>query len=255
MLSNRKYGLKNETDIITYLDGKRYDELDEKWKKHIKRMFSFVEDDDVVHAKHYEDSRGKPDAVISVRHTNQYVSIKTGRNSSMHQEKFVTFKNFLKSKGVSDRTLRIIYLYHYGETDKINNNGRPFTKEELEEKFSEYFLEASKELDKVEIIESVIRRCIIKGGTQKRYAITYLYYGTLETGYLLSVEDIYRIILNYREHGKCSIHFGSLNYQPQQRDRRDDDYNDVRIKWPLLALLFYRSEEELKDIISGKLRV
>lgn len=255
MLPSREYGFKNESDIMTYLDGKHFSELNDKWKQHIKMMFSFIEEKDIIHAVHYDDQNGKPDIVISVRHTNQYVSIKTGRNASMHQEPFETFCEFLRKKGASERTLHILQLYQYGETRKANNNGKPFNAKELEQNYKEYFTEASKDLDKLSIIDAVVFRTILKGCVLKRYKVNFLYYGNLEQGYLLSEEDIYSLVLQYRNHDKSAIHFGGLNYQPQSRNRNTIGFHNCRIKWPILALLYYRTEEEIRDIISGKMRV
>ena len=255
MLPSHEYGLKNESDIINYLNGKRFKVLNEKWKKHIKTMFSFVEDDDIIFACHYEDESGKPDIVVTVRHTNMYVSIKTGKKCSMHQEYFETFAAFLRKKGVSERTIRTLQLFQYGETGKVSNNGVPFTPKELEEKYKDYFIEASKDLDKINIIDAVVFRTILKGCVLKRYKVNYLYYGNLETGYLLSEEDIYSLVLQYRNHDKTAIHFGGLNFHPARRDRSNIKYHECRINWPILALLYYRSEEEIRDIISGKMKV
>lgn len=253
MLPSREYGIKNEYDFINYLNGKLYKDINEKWRDHLKTMFPFIIDKDVVNCRHYEEEKGKPDIVITVRHTNMYVSIKSGKKCSMHQEPFETFADFLRKKGVSERTIKIMEFFQYGESDKLSNNGKPFTAFELKEKFEKYFIEASKELDKDEIIDAVIFRCILKGCVLKRYKVNYLYYGNINQGYLLSEEDIYSLVHQYRRHDKTAIHFGGLNFHPDRRNRNDDNFHNCRIKWPILALLYYRTKEELKDIISGKL--
>lgn len=255
MLPSHEYGLKNENDIIEYLDGKRFIDLNEMWRKNIQKMFSFITDEDVIHAVHYEEQSGKPDIVVTVRHTNQYVSIKTGRNCTMHQEPFETFAAFLRKKGVSEKVIRTISFYQYGETDKLNNNGKPFTPKELEQKFSDYFTDASKELDKLELIDALVFRTILKGCVLKRYKVNFLYYGNLEHGYILSEEDIYSLVSLYRGHDKTAIHFGGLNFYPARRDRGKLTYHECKIKWPILAYLYYRSEEEIRDIVSGKVRI
>ncbi|MCQ2086934.1 MAG: hypothetical protein MJZ37_02520 [Bacilli bacterium] len=247
-------GLKNEAVIIEYLNFKRFKDLNEKWKKHISTMFPFIKDDDVIYARKHPDHQAKPDAIIKVRNTLQYLSIKSGRNPSVHQEDFFTFRRFLKYLGVDTWVLRTIYFYHFGETMKISNNGVPFTKEELEERYSSYFLKASIALDKEEIIKKVINRTVIKGANNKRTALTYLYYGNVDKGFLLSKEDIYSLVLNYREH-KTSIHFGGLNYQPSGRKRTTVDYRYVRIKWGILSPMFYLSEKEVRDVIDGSKRL
>ena len=38
MLPSHEYGLKNESDIINYLNGKKFCDLNDKWKKHIQKI-------------------------------------------------------------------------------------------------------------------------------------------------------------------------------------------------------------------------
>ena len=247
-------GLLNEDEIISHLNLKKYVDLDEKWQKHIKEMFPFVKDDDCIRARKFKDHKSKPDAVIKVRNTVQYLSIKSGRNPSVHQEDFFVFQNYLKSLGVPRNVLKTIYFYHFGETKVCNNNGKPFTKEELEEKYGQYFLKASQYLDDPKIINKIIYRTVIKGANMRRTGLTYLYYGNVEKGFLLSKEDIYSLIFNYREH-KSAIHFGGLNYQPCGRKRTTIDYRYVRIKWPILSPMFYLSEEEVRAVVDGTKKI
>lgn len=255
MFNQFKYGLKNERNIINYLNGKRFCEINEKWQKHIKTMFKGVKEDDLIKCRHYEDDKGKPDMVITIKDEEAYVSIKTGKCVSMHHEPFGSFAEFLREEGVSEKTIRTIKFFHYGETEKVSNNGKPFTSEELKEKYMRYFVQASKELDKEKIIDAVIYRCVLKGGLARRHKANFLYYGTVEKGYLLTEKDIYNLVYQYRRHDKTPIHFGGLNYHPNRRERSDIDFHDCRIRWPILSRLYYSSEQELKDIISGKLRV
>ena len=247
-------GLLNEVEVIDHLNNKKFATLDEKWQKHIKVMFPFIKDDDVVYAKKFPDHKSKPDAIIRVRNTVEYLSIKSGRNPSVHQEDYYVFQNFLKSLRIPKSVLRTIYFYHFGETKTCSNNGKPFTKEELEEKYGEYFLRASKHLDQESIIKKIIYRTIIKGANMKRTPLTDLYYGNVEKGFLLSREDIYSLVLNYREH-KSSIHFGGLNYQPCGRKRTTIDYRYVRIKWPILSPMFYLSDEEVREVVEGTKKI
>lgn len=61
--------------------------------------------------------------------------------------------------------------------------------------------------------------------------------------------------MRYRNHDKTAIHFGGLNFQPASRNKKRLSYLNCRIKWPILALLYYRTDEEIDDIVSGKIRV
>ena len=109
-------------------------------------------------------------------------------------------------------------------------------------------------LDNEKIIKKIIYRTVIKGANMKRTGLTYLYYGNVEKGFLLSKEDIYSLVLAYREH-KSSIHFGGLNYQPCGRKRTTIDYRYVRIKWPILSPMFYLSENEIREVVEGTKKI
>lgn len=88
-------GLLNEVEIINHLNNKTFSMLDEKWQKHIKVMFPFIKDSDIITARKFPEHKAKPDAIIKVRNTVEYLSIKSGRNPSVHQEDFFVFQNYL----------------------------------------------------------------------------------------------------------------------------------------------------------------
>lgn len=245
------YGLKNEENIINYLNKKRIGDLNNKWKKHILKMFPFAKENDLVLAKHFPNYNAKPDIAIKIRYSIKYVSIKTGKIPSMHQESYYSFMRFLRKLGVSERTISIIRFFHYGDSKKLHTNGKPLSFKEMKEKYSDYFLQASKELDTEKIISAVVDRSVIRGTSYKNTAIDYLYYGDLEHGNLIDCEEIYEIVLAYRMHGKSPIHFGGLNYMPNARSLKRRERNYVRIKWPLLALFYYRSEEDIEKMKVG----
>lgn len=251
MEEQRLYGLKNEVDIIDYLNKKNVSNLNEKWKKHIIRMFPYAKDDSFIIAKHYPDNSAKPDIIIDVDGEEKYVSIKTGKCPSMHQESYFSFERFLKRNGVSIRTLQIIKFYHYGDSKKLGNFDRPLSGEELRQKYSNYFLEASMELDKNKIIEATVDRTVIRGTNPTARAIDFLYYGDLEHGNLLSKHDIYSIVLAYRKHDRTPIHLGALCYLPSSRKVGRSERNYVRIKFPLLSFLYYVNEEEIERMKKG----
>lgn len=120
MENQRIYGLNIELQIMNYLNEKHICDLNPKWKKHVLRMFPEAKDDDVIFARHYPDASAKPDLIFEINRREVFVSVKTGKRPSMHQESFFSFQRFLKRKHISHRTLRIIRFFHYGDSKKIN---------------------------------------------------------------------------------------------------------------------------------------
>lgn len=195
--------------------------------------------DIMSYLKFFYDGRAKPDIYLECRHTKVKISIKSGHNPSIHQENFFDFIKFLKRIGISSRTIKIISFYHFGKIKKLSNNGKPFTKDEMIKNYGKYLKQANEEINKKKIIEEIIYRTIIKGAKIDREEIDYLYYGSSEKGFLLSIEDIYSLVIKDKKEDILQLHFGGLIYQPSGRreDRVDRYYS--RIKWPILCVKFY----------------
>lgn len=251
MDSQRKYGEEMERKIIDYLNDKRLDQLDDKWKKHVLKIFPFASDDSVIYAKQFPDGSAKADMIIEINREEKYISIKTGKDPSIHHESFSSFQRFLRRLGVDDRTLKIIRFFHYGDSKRLGNYDSPLTAAELKEQYGPYLLEASKNLDTERIIKAVINRAILKGTEPKRIPIDFLYFGDLEHGKMLSTDELSEMVLANREHGKSAIHFGGLNYMPNSRRPGDKQRNYMRIKWPLLSFLYYCSDEDVEKMKIG----
>lgn len=232
-------GEKNEYDIIYLLNNKKYASLSEKWKNHLKIIFPFIEEDDIIYAYKSRDKLCKTDIIIKCRHTTANISIKTGHNPSMHQEFYFSFFSFLKSLNIPISIIKIISFYHFGMSNKVSNNGKPYSKDEILEKYSKEIQIANEYLQKKEIVEAIIYRTIIKGSKEEYAPIDYLYYGNTKQGVLLSVEDIYKLILKENKDAKGPIHFKGLLYQPAGRALNRVDRNYCRIKWPILTIMFY----------------
>ena len=97
MRSNSKDGAINETIILTAINRHHYKDLDSNWKKHIKRMFKEIQDDDFILARYYEYKDAKPDLEIIVNNRKIFLSIKSGHSPTMHDEPIKTFFDFLRS--------------------------------------------------------------------------------------------------------------------------------------------------------------
>lgn len=251
MEEQRVYGLDNEKNIINYLNLKKFGEINDKWQKHIRKMFPNVSDNEIIYARHYPDNCSKPDIIVEVGGVEKFISIKTGNFPAVHQESYFGFRRFLERLDVSHRTLEIIRFFHYGDSKKIGTGNNPLSWEELKKRFSNYFLEASTELDKEKIIKAVVNRAVIRGTSSTRRPIDFLYYGDLENGKIISKEEIYMIVLAYRKHGKSPIHFGGLYYMPSSRKVGRRERNYVRIKWSLLSFLYYCSDEDVEKMKNG----
>ena len=236
-------GKQNEIDILSALTGKKHCDLEDNWKRHIKKMFPEVKSNDVVHAYFYHDGHAKPDLVVTVNDRSIRLSIKSGKNPSCHLENYSDFASFLTSIGVSDRILKIIYFYQFGRTEKLSNNGEPFTREELQTKYERYIKEANEYfLAHPGMVKKIIYRSLIRGVRYRAEPIDYFYYGNVFRGFLLSYDEINKVILEDPFVDCKAIHFYSLVFQPDGRNVNKSNHLFIRIKWPILSLRFYDEE-------------
>ena len=236
-------GKQNEIDIITALTGKAFSDLEENWKKHIKTMFPSIKETDVIHAYFYHDDHAKPDIVVTVNSVSIMLSIKSGRNPSCHLENYSDFMGYLSKIGVPYRIQRIMYFYQFGRTEKLSNHGEPFTRDQIQNNFKPYIKEVNEFfLAHQDIVKKIIFRSLIRGIRYKADPIDYFYYGSVNRGFLLSRDDIYRIILEDPYTESRAIHFYSLIFQPDGRSVSKANHLYIRIKWPVLCIKFYDDE-------------
>lgn len=243
MVKVTNIGEKNEKNICDVLNNKKFNELSSMWQDNIKRMFPFVEDNDVINAYLYDDRRAKPDITIKCHKSRINVSIKSGTNPSVHQEYYYDFFQFLKQLGLSSRTRHIIAFYHFGVTNKLGNKDHPLTKDEIIEGYKDYIIQANKEINSnKELIKKFIYRTIIRGNNPDREPMDYFYYGSPVQGFLLSTDEIYDMILKEKKPDDKNIHFGGLIYQPSGRKLHSRDRNYSKVKWPVLCVKFYNND-------------
>ena len=239
---NYKAGSDNEIMILTAINKHQFKDLDEKWKAHIKKMFKNIKDEDTIYAYFYPDKHAKPDIVVRVGHKKVMLSIKSGHAPVVHQEETKTFLYFLHENGVPDRIISILYFYIKGKTKNVSNNGKPFTREELIERYGNYFKEANEYfITHKEISRQIIYRSIFQG-IRNSDSIDYLYYGNSARGFLLSMNDVMKEILSDKNMESNVPHFYALTIQAMTRNENSSKHIYMKILWPVLCVKFYDEE-------------
>ena len=239
MRSLSKDGSANETMILKTLDNRRFKDLSEKWQRHMKRMFKDIKDDDLIYVNYYEFKDAKPDLEIIVNKRRIFLSIKSGHAPAMHYENTHTFMPFLRSLGVPERIIKIIYFYHYGYVLGGKEYKKAYTRDEILEHFPNLIKEVNEYFaSHDEIITEIIYRSIIRGRL-KRDLVDYFYYGNAARGYLLSLSDIMRLIIEIPNDLTKTLCFKQLTYVAVSRDKDNPRRHDMKVHWPALCRYFY----------------
>ena len=240
MRSHSKSGSVNESMILLALNNHRFRDLSDKWKRHIKRMFKDIKDDDLIRVKYYEIKNAKPDLEIIVNNRKILLSVKSGHAPTMHQEPIKTFFDFLRGLNVPEKIIDTIAFYHYGYF--LNKHQKILTREELVKFYPEKIKEVNDYFNNHEdLMRELIYRAIIRGRV-KGDLIDYFYYGNSAKGFLLSISDIFKLIINEENKYYGTLTFKQLTYVACSRDKDNPKRHNVKINWPILCKYFYDNE-------------
>lgn len=105
-------GHANEQEIIRALNGKKIKDLPGHFSSWLYELF--ICSDTILEVKKLNNEQ-KADISIRCANSIKYISIKSGGSNSFHSESITTFIPFLRSIGVSEKTLKTIVLFHYGD--------------------------------------------------------------------------------------------------------------------------------------------
>ena len=241
MRRNSKDGAVNETMILNSLNRHHYKDLSDNWKKHMKRMFKDIKDDDYILVNYFKFKDAKPDLEIIVNNRKVLLSVKSGHAPTMHYEPVYTFYQFLRDFNVPERIMKIISFYHYGYSRTKRVSDHILSQKEIVEAYPSYIKEVNDYFAKHdEIINELIYRAIIRG-RMKEDLIDYLYYGNAARGFLLSISDIKKLV-NLENNTLQTMCFKQLTYVSCARKADNPRQHHVKINWPILCKYFYDEE-------------
>jgi len=227
-------GHANEVEMISLIHGKYLENLPHNTQSWMKQLFG--RDHGFVTAIKLNNEQ-KADILITLDGVKKYLSIKSGESNSFHAEQIKTFIPFLRNIGVSNKTLKTIVYYHYGDLTLNGTGPTRFSSAQLRMYHQDYFKQASEELSQAHLLKPIIERTIMQGRYDTNYQIDGVYYGTPEAGYFLHSKDILNILTrkSYRRKNG-TINISMLTYQPGSRNLYRVSGGDIKreqsvIKW------------------------
>ena len=228
-------GYKNEYEFCEVFHDKFVYQLEDCFIELLEKIFSQKLDSRsyIICWKSFQND--KADIVIRVGNIKKYLSIKSGKNNSVHLESLKDFKNFLTKIGFSQELIKIYENYHYAtDTEGNRVSAKDYQVNHMDEieQFNAF-------ANKKEIIQKVIERFLLKGKHEENHLVDAIIYGTVHQFFCLTNEEIYNYLQNNSDTFP-SIHFSSLTLQPWARNLNFNpsyeyrrDY--VQVKWYRLA--------------------
>lgn len=231
-------GYANEYNFCEIFHDKFINQIEEKYVNFLEDIY-----DKKLDPKSYvicwkSNANDKTDIIIRVGSEKKYISIKSGKNNSVHLESLDSFTAFLEELNCPKDIIAVYKAYHIGN----DTNGNRLSGKEYQEKYSYDLEKLNKFLNQEKIVEKAINRFLFDGRDDFNNKVDVLIYGTPDnfkyakkeqiTKYLLSQNDIF-----------ITPHFSSLvlqpwarnlNYNPKHEYRREF----VQVKWYRLDLVF-----------------
>lgn len=232
-------GLYVEDSILVNLNGKKVSEVSNNLRFMLKAIYGALDDEAFIKCSKTDDAF-KPDLVIEINGVTKYVSVKTGSAENVHNEVVGYFVDYLKSEGISDKTIETILLYQYGDgtTDGSGTDRKGYLaiRTELDKRIKQ----ANEELNwNKEFVFKTIYRCILQGVNDKGPMVDAIYFGTKDYGITCTRKQLLTHIRRRNFSYFENLHIGPLLLRPHSRYSGTDvksERNKSRIVayWPNL---------------------
>lgn len=239
MPSGHNYGVLIEKELVNALNGKRYMKLPPNLKTLVRDMFGVVNPLDKIKCEQCEEYI-KPDIVVTIKDKKRYVSVKSGTANVVHSELITTVVPFLRSCGVSEKCLKTLCLYHFGD-GTLDGSGK--VRKDYHETYEWLHYDIKRFNDDINddhnTVISIIERFMFQGVRDDVPGVDYLYFGDLEFGMAISKGQILRHLsvksFNFYE----NLHIGPLLIRPHAKYAHTEiknDYSHKRVDfyWPNL---------------------
>ncbi len=225
-----KEGFENEKNFAYYFNNKKVQDLPPKAKDLIYAIFSNIQENDLVLcwcSKYLE----KADIKIKINGIVKGISIKSGQQCSMHQEKIESFNKFLLRIGVEEQIILKFTRFIYG---KINNK-KVDTKTYINH-FSNEIEEIKKSFNSYSNKIHLITRFIFHGTELQLYDCDALIYGVPNDFCWATKNEILKYLIDYPNMNTNFLNVSLLNIRCYDRNitndlNRKNKENKIQVKW------------------------
>lgn len=235
-------GYFNEQRFCEIFHDKFVGQLDSKYGSLLETIFEKKLDSTIYLTCWKNFKTDKADIVIRAGKMKKYISIKSGKNNSVHLESLKEFKIFLKELGFSEKLIQIYVEYHFAEF-----SGKRLSAHEYQEIHQSEINEFNVYANQVKILKQVFERFLFKGTKNFNHGVDAIIYGTPQNFICIRKKDILEFLLKQKDIFN-SIHFSSLVLQPWTRNLNYNPNYEYRRKF--VQVKWYRLEEAFKRISS-----
>lgn len=230
-------GIYEEEEMVLLFNNKKLSDLSNNAKHFAKEMFGHLDGEKTFISQRVGDYM-KPDFSVSYGDETHFVSMKTGRSNTVHQEYVMEFCKFLRTQGISNRTLQTILLYHYGDGTLDGSGKQRMQIEKLKFLLASRIKEANAELNsKKDFVLMIIERAVLKGTREENIEADYIYHGNSDYGVLVSKTQLLKHCNRRDWKWMDNLHIGPILLNPHARYigkeiKREKSRQRLEFSWP-----------------------
>lgn len=241
MDTNQITGTIFEEKVVQNLNGNSFRTLSEVYKLLIKKIFPDIKEDSLIKSG---TIRGfmKADIFIEAEGKKVNVSLKTGTARVIHQERVQTFIGYLRSKGISDETLKTILLMHFSDGTLNGTGAKRYSFDKMRYALDERIKKANEELNNnISFVRDFIDHCMFVGVMDNPVIADYVYHGEDEFGYVVSRDNMLAYARKKNWDYYSNLHIGPLFFRCHARYLNKPIKNErsrmrVDVWWPNLLI-------------------
>ena len=217
MRMHQNIGRYKEEEFVRAINGKKVEDLSHNLKHMMREIYGFFEPEEIVSAGLVENFQ-KPDFYIEYKGDRKYISLKSGRATTVGEEQLKSFVLYLRGKGISKESQKTI-LYNHFSDGTMDGSGKERIdyitfKASLNDKIK--LLNEELNRDKKFVIDFVVRH-VFKGTVETYQEADYIYFGDVNYGVVCSkaqvIKHLYRRDWSFMD----NPHIGPLQFKAHAR--------------------------------------
>lgn len=211
------HGKLNEDEIMLALNNHTVMDLPPALHYMLRELFGALEANEVVTCTQ-PNAPIKPDLLITYKGVTKGLSIKSETSEFVHGEPVEKFVEFLRTIGISEKTIRTILLNQFGDGTIDGTGKERIPLFELKYQLATAIKEANTELNSdYEKLSKIMERLIFQGWDESAKRADAIYHGDIFNGVLASRTQIMKHIRNKDWDYYDNLHVGPIFLRPHAR--------------------------------------
>ena len=233
-----------EDEFILQLNDKKVAELNDNLRYMLEDLFGVIDRKEIIKCKKADDWI-KPDVLITYQDRTKGLSIKNGKADTFHTEQLKYFVPYLRSIGVSERSIKTLLLFQFGDGTTDGTGNYRMNQVQTYEKYKDRIKEFNEEMNENdEIVSALIDRFLFAGVNPEADKADAVFIGDAYNGVCVTKKQMMKFIKNFKYDFYNNPHVGPILLIPAGRNiMRNSLHEEKRLKivawWPKAENTFY----------------